>query len=53
MSNKDEDKEEHHNLAEAHPEIVAKLFEIIKKEHITPQFKKFIMNPLEEIYKAE
>ena len=53
LYNLDEDKEEHHNLAEAHPEIVAKLFEIIKKEHITPQFKKFIMNPLEEIYKAE
>ena len=53
LYNLENDISEHNNLAEQHPEIVNKLFKIIKQEHTTPNFKKFIIEPLEEVYKAE
>ncbi len=53
LYNLEEDESEQNNIAENHPEIVARLFEIIKKEHTTPKFKKFVINPLEEVYNTK
>ena len=53
LYNLEEDLEEKVNLANEHPEIVAELFNIIRKEHITPQNKAFTMDALEEICKKQ
>ena len=53
MYNFDDDIKEMNNLADDYPEIVEKLFDIIKKEHSTPQIKRFRMNTLEEIYNTK
>jgi len=46
----EKDLTEKTNIAAEYPEIVEKLFDIIKKEHSTPQIKRFEMKALEEAY---
>ena len=41
------DPREQNNIAEAHPEIVQKIEEIMKKEHSTPSLERFRMDALE------
>ncbi|MFC2127851.1 arylsulfatase [Bacteroidota bacterium] len=50
LYNLEEDKTETNNIASQHPEIVEKLFEIIKKEHSTPEVERFRIKALEEVY---
>lgn len=53
LYNLDEDETETTNIANEHPEIVEKLFEIIKKEHSTPEIEKFRIKPLEAVYNTK
>lgn len=53
LYNLEEDLAEQNNLAEEHPEIGEKLFDIIKKEHTTPEVKRFRMTALEEVYNSK
>ena len=53
LYNLEEDLAETTNLAEKHPDIVEKLFDIIKKEHSTPENKTFIIKELEEVYNTK
>ena len=41
---------EKNNIAESHPEVIEKFFEIIKKEHSTPEVDRFKIKELEEVY---
>ncbi len=50
LYNLDEDIAEQNNIASKHPEIIEKLYEIIKIEHSTPEIERFRMNALEEVY---
>ena len=50
LYNLEEDIAEKKNIADKHPEIVEKLFDIIKKEHSTPDVKQFRIDALEEVY---
>lgn len=50
LYNLEEDIAEHKDVAESHPEIVEKLFEIIKREHSTPEIERFKMDAIEEVY---
>ena len=50
LYNLDVDLAEAINIADKHPEIVEKLFDIIKKEHSTPENQTFIIKELEEVY---
>lgn len=50
LYNLEEDITETNNMADKHPEIVEKLFEIIKKEHSTPEIAQFKIKAIEEIY---
>ena len=43
------DKEEENNIMNKHPELLKKFFEIIKKEHKTPENKSFIIEGVEEL----
>lgn len=45
----DTDLAETTNVADKHPEIIKQFYEIIKREHTTPEIKRFIINPLEEL----
>lgn len=49
LYNLETDLTEQHNIAQQHPELVAKLFEIIRKEHKTPEIEKFTIKALEEV----
>ncbi|MDX1364031.1 MAG: arylsulfatase [Arenibacter latericius] len=49
----DIDIEESKNLATEYPEIVNKLYDIIKKEHTTPESERFRMDALEAIYNSK
>ncbi|MCF7567637.1 arylsulfatase [Sabulilitoribacter arenilitoris] len=53
LYNLEEDLAETRNIASQHPEIVEKLFEIIKKEHSTPEVERFKIDALEEIYNTK
>jgi len=46
--NLEDDLTEQNNIANEHPEIVKTFFEIIKKEHKTPENKVFSIDPLEQ-----
>lgn len=50
LYNLEKDLSEAINIADNHPEIVDKLFDIIKKEHSTPENQSFLIKELEEIY---
>ncbi|WP_341221850.1 arylsulfatase [Polaribacter atrinae] len=45
----DIDIQEQNNVMEQHPELLEKFFEIIKKEHTTPENSSFIIEALETI----
>jgi arylsulfatase len=45
------DINEQRNIADQHPELLLMFYETIKKEHQTPEIKRFIMEGLEEVYK--
>ncbi|MDO5980230.1 arylsulfatase [Flavivirga spongiicola] len=49
----DNDLAETNNIADKHPEIVENLFEIIKREHKTPENETFIIKELEAIYNTK
>ncbi|MCL4107791.1 UNVERIFIED_CONTAM: hypothetical protein GTU68_027176 [Idotea baltica] len=51
--NLEDDLEELNNIADQHPELVTKLYEIIKKEHETPEIERFRMEALEEVYTSK
>ena len=53
LFNLDEDIREENNIADKYPEITNRLFEIIKKEHSTPETKRFRMNAIEEVYNTK
>lgn len=46
----DTDLQEKNNIIDKHPELLNKFFEIIKKEHITPENKSFLIEAIEEIH---
>ncbi|MDY8134172.1 arylsulfatase [Aquimarina sp. 2201CG5-10] len=50
LYNLEEDLKERNNIAKNHPEIVEKLFQIIKTEHTPPQIERFRIDPIEEIF---
>ena len=50
LYNLEEDFSESQNIAEKYQEVVEKLYEIIKKEHSTPEVKRFRIDPLEAVY---
>lgn len=50
LYNLEEDVAEKRNIADIHPEIVKKLFDVIKKEHSTPDVERFRIKELEEVY---
>lgn len=43
------DKKEKNNIMNEHPELLKKFFEIIKKEHSTPENKVFILQAVEDM----
>lgn len=45
----EKDIQESTDLSAAHPELVEELFEIVKREHSTPELDRFIIEPLEKI----
>ena len=52
LYNLEEDLTETTNIADVHPEIIEKLFEIIKTEHSTPEIEKFRIDALEDVYNS-
>ena len=50
LYNLEDDIAEKNSIAEKHPEITEKLFDIIKKEHSTPDVKGFRIDALENVY---
>ena len=46
----DEDIEEQNNIINDHPELLEKFFEIIKKEHETPENETFLIEAVEDIF---
>ena len=52
LYNLDEDINEHNNIASAHPKIIKRFYEIIKKEHKTPLIKTFELEQLEAVLKT-
>ncbi|GAA4297484.1 arylsulfatase [Aestuariibaculum suncheonense] len=40
---------EEHNIGEDHPEIIQRLYSIIKQEHRTPEIDQFKIEPIEEL----
>lgn len=53
LYNLEKDTSEKNNIAEEHPEIVEKLYDIIKKEHKTPDVKRFRIEALENAYNTK
>ena len=53
LYNLEDDIAERNNIAKNYPEIVEKLFEVIKKEHSTPEIKNFRMQAIEAIYNTK
>lgn len=53
LYNLDTDITESINIADKHPEIVERLFGIIKKEHTTPIVERFRINQLETVFVAQ
>lgn len=53
LYNLETDISEKNNIASQHPELIEKFFEIIKKEHTTPEVKRFEIKVLEEIYSTK
>lgn len=49
LYNLDEDLLEQNNIADNHPELIEKFYQIIKKEHTTPEIDKFKIQALEDI----
>lgn len=49
LYNLDNDISETQNVAENHPELIKEFYQIIKKEHTTPEIDKFKMEALENI----
>lgn len=50
LFNLETDLTETTNIAASHPEIIEKFYDIIKKEHSTPEVKRFQIDALEEVY---
>lgn len=53
LYNLETDLTETANIANNHPEVIEKFFDIIKKEHSTPKIERFRMNALEEVYNTK
>ena len=53
LYNLDIDVTEKNNIADSHPEIIEKFFDIIKKEHSTPEVDRFKITALEEVYNSK
>jgi len=53
LYNLEDDLAEQNDIAAEHPEIVEKLYEIIKKEHSTPEIERFRIDALEEVYNTK
>jgi len=53
LYNLEDDLAEQNNIAAKHPEIIEKFYEIIKKEHSTPEIERFRMSALEEVYNTK
>lgn len=45
----DTDIREEHNLMDQHPDLLEKFFEIVKKEHVTPENESFVIDGVEEL----
>ena len=45
----DTDIQEKNNIINKHPELLEKFFEIVKKEHKTPENESFLIKGIEEI----
>ncbi|MDO5978336.1 arylsulfatase [Flavivirga spongiicola] len=52
LYNLENDLIEMNNIADKHPEIIKRFYEIIKTEHSTPEIEKFRIDALEDIYKS-
>ena len=50
LYNLEKDIAESTDVSEKHPEIIDQFFDIIKKEHSTPEIKRFQMTQLEAVY---
>lgn len=50
LFNLETDLTETTNIASNHPEIIEKFYDVIKKEHSTPEVKRFQIDALEEVY---
>ncbi|MCF7566854.1 arylsulfatase [Sabulilitoribacter arenilitoris] len=53
LYNLDEDLLEEHNIANNHPELIENFYQIIKKEHTTPEIDKFKIQALENIINSK
>lgn len=53
LYNLDEDLLEEHNIANDHPELIENFYQIIKKEHTTPEIDKFKIQALEDIINSK
>ena len=51
LYNLEEDIAEQNDISESHPELIEKFKEIIKKEHQTPENKRFLIPAIEELTK--
>lgn len=49
LYNLDNDIREEHNIMDNHPELLKKFFEIVKKEHTTPENEAFIIEAVEAV----